>query len=63
MASPLSIGIELQPAGGDRRWVRLLPLDCSAASSVRCRLVLRSATLRRARELQVAHGEGDVWWV
>jgi hypothetical protein len=63
MASPLSIGIELQPAGGDRRWVRLWLLDCSAAPSARCRLVLRSAALRRARELQVAHGEGEVWWV
>jgi hypothetical protein len=63
MASPLSIDIELQPVRGDRRWVRLWPLDCSAAPSARCRLVLRSAALRRARELQVAHGEGDVWWV
>ena len=63
MASSLSIGIELQPAGGDHRWVRLWLLDCSAAPSARCRLVLRSAALRRARELQVAHGEGEVWWV
>ena len=39
MASPLSIGIELQPAGGDRRWVRLWLLDRSAAPSARCRLV------------------------
>ena len=27
MASPLSIGIELQPAGVDHRWVRLWLLD------------------------------------
>jgi hypothetical protein len=63
MASPLSIGIELQPVGVDRRWVRLWLLDRSAAPSARCRLVLRSAALRRARELQVAHGAGEVWWV
>jgi len=54
MASPLSIGIEIQPAGVDRRWVRLWLLDRSAAPSARCRLVVRSAALRRARELQVA---------
>jgi hypothetical protein len=63
MASPLSIGIELQPAGVDRRWVRLWLLDRSGACSARCRLVLRSAALRRARELQVASGAGEVWWV
>jgi hypothetical protein len=63
MASPLSIGIELQPAGVDRRWVRLWLLDRSGAPSARCRLVLRSAALRRARELQVAHGADAVWWV
>jgi hypothetical protein len=62
MASPLSIGIELQP-GGDRRWVRLWLLDRSGAPSARCRLVVRSAALRRARELQVASGAGEVWWV
>ncbi len=63
MASPLSIGIELQPAGVDRRWVRLWLLDRSGAPSARCRLVVRSAALRRARELQAAHGAGEVWWV
>jgi hypothetical protein len=63
MASSLSIGIKLQPAGGDRRWVRLLPLDRSAAPSARCRLVLRSAALRRARELRAAHGAGALWWM
>ncbi len=63
MASPLSIGIELQPAGVDRRWVRLWLLDRSGARSARCRLVLRSAALRRARELQIAQGAGAVWWV
>ena len=63
MTSPLSIGIELQPVGVDRRWVRLWLLDRSAAPSARCRLVLRSAALRRAQELQVAYGAGEVWWV
>ena len=63
MASPLSIGIELQPAGVDRRWVRLWLLDRSVAPSAPCRLVPRIAALRRARELQVAHGAGEVWWV
>jgi hypothetical protein len=63
MASPLSIGIELQPAGVDRRWVRLWLLDRSGAPSARCRLVVRSAALRRARELQVATGAGALWWV
>jgi hypothetical protein len=63
MASPLSIGIELQPAGVDRRWVRLWLLDRSGASSARCRLVVRSAALQRARELQVAQGAGEVCWV
>jgi hypothetical protein len=61
--SPLSIGIELQPVGVDRRWVRLWLLDGTAQSSARCRLVLRSAALRRARELQAASGAGEVWWV
>ncbi len=63
MSSPLSIGIELQPAGVDRRWVRLWLLDRSATATARCRLVLRSAAMRRARELQVAQGAGEVWWV
>jgi hypothetical protein len=63
MASPLPIGIELQPAGVDRRWVRLWLLDRSAAPSARCRLAVRSAALRRARELQAAHGAGQMWWV
>jgi hypothetical protein len=58
MASPLSIGIELQPAGVDHLWVRLWLLDRSAAPSARCQLVVRSAAMRRARELQVAHGAG-----
>jgi hypothetical protein len=61
--SPLSIGIELQPAGVDRRWVRIWVLDRSAAPSARCRLVVRSAALQRARELQAAHGACAVWWV
>jgi hypothetical protein len=61
--SPLSIGIELQSAGVDRRWVRLWLLDRSAQPSARCRLLLRSAALRRARELQAAQGAGEVWWV
>ena len=63
MASPLSIGIEIQPAGVDRRWVRLWLLDRSGAPSARCRLVVRSAALRRARELQAASGAEAVWWV
>ena len=61
MASPLSIGIELQPAGVDHRWVRLWLLDRSGAPSARCRLVVRSAAMRRARELQVAQGAEAVW--
>jgi hypothetical protein len=61
--SPLSIGIMLQPAGVDRRWVRLWLLDRSAQSSARCRLVVRSAALRRVRELQAACEAGEVWWV
>ena len=63
MASPLSIGIELQPAGVDRRWVRLWLLDRSGAPSARCRLVVRSGGVRLARELQAAHGAEAVWWV
>ncbi len=63
MASTLSIGIELQPAWVDRRWVRLWLLDRSAAPSASCRLVVRSAALRRARELQAPHGAVAVWWV
>jgi hypothetical protein len=63
MATPLSSGIELQPEGVDRRWVRLWLLDRSATPSARCRLVVRSAALRRARELQAAHGAGELWWV
>ena len=63
MASPLSIGIELQPAGVDRRWVRIWVLDRSGTPSARCRLVVRSAALRRARELQADQGAGALWWV
>jgi hypothetical protein len=63
MASPLSIGIELQPAGVDRRWVRLWLLDRAAAAAAPCRLVERSAAVQRARELQAANGAGAVWWV
>jgi hypothetical protein len=68
MASPLSIGIEIQPPGVDQRWVRIWVLDRSvatpsAAPSARCRLVARSAAVQRARELQAAHGAGEVWWV
>ncbi|MFM7266218.1 MAG: hypothetical protein ACKOZW_11635 [Cyanobium sp.] len=63
MASSLSIGIELQPPGVDQRWVRLWLLDRSAQPSARCRLVMRSAVLRRARELQAAQGAAAVWWV
>ncbi|MFM9102651.1 MAG: hypothetical protein ACKOPS_15535 [Cyanobium sp.] len=63
MASSLSIGIELQPPGVDQRWVRLWQLDRSVAAAARCRLVVRSAALQRARELQVATGAGAVWWV
>ena len=63
MASPLSVGIELQPPGVDQRWVRIWVLDRSAAPSARCRLVARSAAVQRARELQAAHGAGEVWWV
>jgi len=62
MASSLSIGIELLPAGVVQRWVRLWLLDRSVAAA-RCRLVVRSAALQRARELQVATGVGAVWWV
>jgi hypothetical protein len=61
--STLSIGIELQPAGVDRRWVRLWLLDGSAQPAARCRLVVRRAALRRVRELQAASGAGVVWWV
>jgi hypothetical protein len=63
MASHLSVGIELRPIGVDRRWVRLWLLDRSAQPSAHCRLVLRTAALRRARELQAALGAGGVWWV
>ena len=68
MASPLSVGIELQPPGVDQRWVRIWVLDRSvatpsAAPSARCRLVARSAAVQRDRELQAAHGAGAVWWV
>jgi hypothetical protein len=63
MASSLSIGIELQPEGVDRRWVRLWLLDRSGSPSARCRLVLRSAALLRARELRAAHGAGALWWM
>ena len=63
MASHLSIGIELQPEGVDRRWVRIWVLDRSGTPSARCRLVVRSAVLRRARELQAAQRAGAVWWV
>jgi hypothetical protein len=45
-SSHLSIGIELQPIGVDRRWARLWLLDRSAQPSTRCRLVLRTAALR-----------------
>ena len=63
MASPLSIGIDLQPAGVDHRWVRLWLLDRSGAPSARCRLVVRRAALRWARELQVADSAVEVWRV
>jgi hypothetical protein len=63
MASPLSVGIELQPPGVDQRWVRIWVLDRSATATARCRLVARSEALQRARELQVASGAGMVWWV
>jgi len=67
MASPLSVGIELQPPGVDQRWVRIWVLNPSAAPpaalSARCRLVRRSVAVRRARELQVASGAAEVWWV
>jgi hypothetical protein len=62
-SSHLSIGIELQPIGVDRRWARLWLLDRSAQPSARCRLVLRAAALRRARELQASCGAQGVWWV
>jgi hypothetical protein len=61
--SPFSIGIELRPEGVDRRWVRVWLLDRSAQCSARCWLVVRSAVLRRARELQAASGSAVVWWV
>ncbi|MEB3335115.1 MAG: hypothetical protein VKP70_09035 [Cyanobacteriota bacterium] len=38
--------------------VRLWLLDRSAQPSARCRLVLRSAALGRAREVQAACGSG-----
>ena len=60
MASPLSIGIELQPSGVDQRWVRIWVLDRSAtpssASSAHCRPVARSAAVPKERELQAAYG-------
>ncbi len=62
MASPLSVGIELRPPGVDPRWVRIWVLDRSAATA-RCQLVARSAAVQSARELQVASGAGDAWWV
>jgi len=43
--------------------VRLWLLDRSAQPAARCRLVVRDAALRRARELQAAYGAGVVWWV
>jgi hypothetical protein len=62
-SSHLSVGIELQPIGVNQRCVRLWLLDRSAQPSACCRLVLRTAALRRARELQAAWGTGGVWWV
>ena len=44
--------------GVDHSWVRLRLPDRSGPPSARCRLVMRSASLRRARELQAAHGAG-----
>lgn len=67
MASPLSIGIELQQAEVDRRWVRIWVLDRSATPSAafsgRSRLVARSAAVQRAGELQAAYGAAVEWWV
>jgi hypothetical protein len=62
-SSHLSVGIELQPIGVDRRWARLWLLDRSAEPSARCRLVLRAAALRRARGLHVVADARAVWWV
>jgi hypothetical protein len=50
------------PASGGRSpLVRLWLLDRSAQPSARCRLVLRTAALRRARELQATWGAGGLW--
>ena len=63
MASPLSVGIELQPPGVDRRWVRIWVLDAAARPLVPCRLVARSIAARRARQMQAAYGAESLWWL
>jgi hypothetical protein len=61
--SPLSIGIELQPAGVDQRWVRIWVLDAAARPLVPCRLVARAMAAGRARQLQAAYGAESLWWL
>ena len=63
MASPLSVGIELQPPGVDQRWVRIWVLDAAARPLVPCRLVARSMAAFRARQLQAAYGAESLWWL
>jgi|688.fasta_scaffold22649_14 hypothetical protein len=63
MASSFSIGVELQPAGVDRRWVRIWLLDAAARPVRPCRLVARSMATHRARQLQAAYGAESLWWL
>jgi len=63
MASPLSIGIELQPPGVDRRWVRIWVLDAAASPLAPCRLVARAVAAGRARQLQAAYSAESLWWL
>jgi hypothetical protein len=63
VASPFSVGVELKPPGVDQRWVRIWLLDRSALFTVHCRLVVRSAAVQRAGEVQAAYGAAAEWWV
>lgn len=56
MASPVSVGVELQPPAVDRRWVRIWMLDAAARPLTPCRLVARAVADRRARQPQAAYG-------
>ena len=55
--SPFSVGLELQPAGVDQRWVRIWVLDAAARPLVPCRLVALSHQ-RRPHSLSFSHQQG-----